>query len=1200
MKKVHAAMCAVLLGFTFAGSAYAAERLPGEMIVAMASSRSVCGGNTGKPCPGTAPAPTPPVAASPVIPAPKPLPTPATPTPTAPTTAPSTTPTTTVTPTSATPAPLVSTPTPTTPPTGQASPLGYLDVIAADSHAYGWSYDPDASSQSNTVQIYVDGPAGSASGIFGGQVDADRPRPDVNKALNVSGNHGFDWPIPARFLDGKSHSLYVYGVDLTGNANKALNGSPMAFIPAGSTPLAPAPVTTAPVPAPASTQTLIAITPVPASTPTAGTASLVGLSTDPTASGIGFARAHWASSLNKELVFWGNTNPAGGDNSIRAYDPVKNTWEYLWPNDWKNGGLQNRDNYASFYVPRLDELWIWGGSHLETLPGALCSGRFGVSQRKWITTSTDCYGAFSAVVQNFNGFLIDPGMAWSAQADMGVMFGGSDGGNISNRYWIVEPNPQGPQPYKMSEIIGGVRPPPRAQAMNTLVAVGKGFYLFGGAGVTGFTNPLKDLWKFDTTTRIWSQLPDAPGGSYTPAVTYDSDRNEIVAWVYDKLYVFDIASGQWSDKTTAGLPCVFNQMSVYAPSAKVHLFEGGNTCGQGNYAGSQVYGISLTGTQSPPSSPSTSVPTAPVSSPVSTLTATYRGVTGEDKVGQINQTSANGKADFHVSVSGLRGMPNKLTITSDTGGTWETPFNTQNWIIATQYSGQNGDFWFEQYASNRFHVKVRYADGTTDETDATNQVSPTLAAVAPSPVIAPPAPPTPAPTPAPAATSPASPQPVAGWLNIPLRTWISRPLPPYQLDVRKEFIGQKGYGPGGGGELSGAGGASKHQRLVYNPDNKRVYFYSGDFTGPPFASSFHTDMFSYDLTKYTSDASDAHNWILEWPYCGLPGQITPVHTDEGAFAWDSKRHIFWITAGSEVGGEDVVNMCGNGAIFYGASATSGSNPSGNAQHGFDILQFDPAQNRYIRPDAKYQMIPSSLKGSSQMPRHSVYNPVTDEIFMFGQGISGSVVYRMNAETGVWAVDALVCDAMDSDCSSGHGYLNDVFTVHEQPALDVEHQFIYLIDTYHKQDPDPNHRFRLVRYDIAHHNIVSLGWITLPDFGDPLKFPFYIAPYDSTMLTYDSINKVVLWPASSNEGRPILMIYHPDPTGGKNGNWEIDPMNRDKPNEIVFGSNGTFIPELNALIIFGGFGTPHSDYFADHPGVWAPDNYFWLYRYGNGK
>jgi hypothetical protein len=104
-----------------------------------------------------------------------------------------------------------------------------------------------------------------------------------------------------------------------------------------------------------------------------------------------------------------------------------------------------------------------------------------------------------------------------------------------------------------------------------------------------------------------------------------------------------------------------------------------------------------------------------------------------------------------------------------------------------------------------------------------------------------------------------------------------------------------------------------------------------------------------------------------------------------------------------------------------------------------------------------------------------------------------------------------------------------------------------------------------------------------------------------MLAYDSINKVVLWPSSSNEGRPILMIYHPDSTGGKNGWWETDPMNRDKPNEIVFGSNGTFIPDLNALIIYGGFGTPNSDFFSSAcPTCNAPLNYFWLYRYGLGS
>jgi hypothetical protein len=101
------------------------------------------------------------------------------------------------------------------------------------------------------------------------------------------------------------------------------------------------------------------------------------------------------------------------------------------------------------------------------------------------------------------------------------------------------------------------------------------------------------------------------------------------------------------------------------------------------------------------------------------------GVTGEDKVGLMNQTTPNGKADFHITVSGLRGVPNKVTITSDTGGIWETPFNGQNWIIATQYDGQgNGHYWFEQFASKTFSVKVGYADGTSDVANAASQNTP--------------------------------------------------------------------------------------------------------------------------------------------------------------------------------------------------------------------------------------------------------------------------------------------------------------------------------------------------------------------------------------------------------------------------------------------------------------------------------------------
>jgi hypothetical protein len=46
--------------------------------------------------------------------------------------------------------------------------------------------------------------------------------------------------------------------------------------------------------------------------------------------------------------------------------------------------------------------------------------------------------------------------------------------------------------------------------------------------------------------------------------------------------------------------------------------------------------------------------------------------------------------------------------------------------------------------------------------------------------------------------------------------------------------------------------------------------------------------------------------------------------------------------------------------------------------------------------------------------------------------------------------------------------------------------------------------------------------------------------------------------------------------------------------VIFGSNGTFIPELNALVIYGGFTGVGSNLAV------APQNNFWLYRYGNGK
>ena len=88
--------------------------------------------------------------------------------------------------------------------------------------AIGWASDPRAPAQSIAVHFYVDGPAGV--GQFVGAVSANLARPE----LKLSGNHGFQFPIPLKYGDGKKHDWYAYGISTSGQPadNAQLSGSP--------------------------------------------------------------------------------------------------------------------------------------------------------------------------------------------------------------------------------------------------------------------------------------------------------------------------------------------------------------------------------------------------------------------------------------------------------------------------------------------------------------------------------------------------------------------------------------------------------------------------------------------------------------------------------------------------------------------------------------------------------------------------------------------------------------------------------------------------------------------------------------------------------------------------------------------------------------------------------------------------------------
>jgi hypothetical protein len=103
---------------------------------------------------------------------------------------------------------------------------GSLDGVTCDSIS-GWAQDPNSGGTAIPVDVYLDGPAGTGTGL--GRFTAGNDRSDLCSAIG-SCNHGFTIQPPANLYDGHAHSIYVYGIAVTsGAANTLLPGSPKAL-----------------------------------------------------------------------------------------------------------------------------------------------------------------------------------------------------------------------------------------------------------------------------------------------------------------------------------------------------------------------------------------------------------------------------------------------------------------------------------------------------------------------------------------------------------------------------------------------------------------------------------------------------------------------------------------------------------------------------------------------------------------------------------------------------------------------------------------------------------------------------------------------------------------------------------------------------------------------------------------------------------
>lgn len=416
-------------------------------------------------------------------------------------------------------------------------------------------------------------------------------------------------------------------------------------------------------------------------------ATLQYLAADPQG-GIGFNRSHWVKSINRFVSLFGTSGAgANGDNSVRAYDPISNVWSYLKPNTDPSQTVQNRDNHVSLYVHALDQIWITGGSHLEALPAgtARVSGRFSVATRAWINQDAGIdtpNGAFVGVIKNpiFQfAAAIDPACDWSEASNSGLIFGGSVQGNPTNRCFIIEPNPAGPEPYVMSEVFGSM-PPPRDQGMNIMVAVGPDWYLFSG---NSSNTPTNDFWKFTKATRQWTRLPDPPhmGGYLQPAVTYDSDTREILVWVNARLFIFNIASNAWRTDPLV-VPDTGNQVCAYSPTGKIHIFSGGSNLNTsiGRY---ETVGVKLDSSTPPPSTGLDIAPGTWKALPFNTTNAPAAG--GGGKHLRLAECSLNGKVYF---CGGDYQTPQEVHCWF---GVWAVDLITNTWTIEYPHMGIAGE-----------------------------------------------------------------------------------------------------------------------------------------------------------------------------------------------------------------------------------------------------------------------------------------------------------------------------------------------------------------------------------------------------------------------------------------------------------------------------------------------------------------------------
>jgi len=325
----------------------------------------------------------------------------------------------------------------------------------------------------------------------------------------------------------------------------------------------------------------------------------------------------------------GHSHNSYGDNSLWLYDPATNTHKNLQPstgNKWlwdkdannqaipKSGrwadptirALTNRNNHQAFYVAGRDEFWVLAGTTFyQSSP--YFGGRFSLTTNRWEylsppwaeKTRGDLVDFADGVVANMGGWTAANAVtATCLSADTVVLFGGMSDSTGAVR--IIEPNPAGPEPYRM---VTSPKPPfhfPVENARHNAACVGDTVYFVEGQrrvpNTKCCTTPdPAQAWKFHVPTRTWTRLPDGPPGGYFAQLTADTTAQALVLYggsKGNKLWVYDLINNQWHNLTGTipNLPRADMHTGGFIPGFG-HLYKGGERY-KDAYGTSEGYGAS--------------------------------------------------------------------------------------------------------------------------------------------------------------------------------------------------------------------------------------------------------------------------------------------------------------------------------------------------------------------------------------------------------------------------------------------------------------------------------------------------------------------------------------------------------------------------------------------------------------------------------